>query len=293
MPLYDSLFPFFGKKRLKNGQKNAKGIHGFSHLQLLIFMKSNIRYKKGFTLVELLVVMAIMAILMTLAGSVLRDAGKGRSMDSAVDIVENLVREARATAMGNDTYTRLVIVNAPNDTGSDSGHLRYMAVQMMRKASGKNEVYDGTSVPDDGDWTTITSGTLLPPGCYFSPTYSSVVRIRNKENLADEDMIGEGTARLSKAGHSNVYFIEFDEKGQLVAPGADPSNETAPRRIVLINARPGGGSRAVDGVLPLSTDGEGRPASAAGIVIWPRGGTSPLRTRDQIFGNDEAILKGN
>jgi len=69
-------------------------------------MKRNfVQRCKGFTLVELLVVIAIMGILMTMGAGVLRDGGKGRGIDSGLDMLENLVREARATAQGNGTVT--------------------------------------------------------------------------------------------------------------------------------------------------------------------------------------------
>ena len=47
--------------------------------------------KKGFTLVELLVVIAILAVVMTMAAGVLRDAGKGRGIESGVELLESLV----------------------------------------------------------------------------------------------------------------------------------------------------------------------------------------------------------
>lgn len=65
-------------------------------------------HHRGFTLIELLVVIFILGVMMTMAGSVLRDTGKGRGMESAVIQLESMVHEARAMAMGNETCTRLV-----------------------------------------------------------------------------------------------------------------------------------------------------------------------------------------
>ena len=73
------------------------------------------KIKKGFTLVELLVVIAILGVVMTMAAGVLRDAGKGRGIESGIEMLESMVTEARATAQGNDTYTRLIIVSDPKD----------------------------------------------------------------------------------------------------------------------------------------------------------------------------------
>lgn len=235
------------------------------------------RISRGFTLIELLVVMTIIGVMMTLASTVLRDTGTGRTLDSGVDIVENLIREARATAQGNDTYTRLAIVSDPNDTGKNSHHLRYLVVQMLSRNNSIN--YDGTSTTAEGEWKSTSSGVLLPPGVYFSPTYSHALSWAEGSG----DKIGTDTARISKTKRSRVYYFEFDEKGRYVAPSAGPNSPSQPHRIVLINARLGKGRNAHDGLVPMQVDSQHRPVGAKGLVIWPAGNTSTLRTRDQIF----------
>ncbi len=235
--------------------------------------------RKGFTMVELMVVMVIMAVVMTMAAGVLRDAGKGRGIDSGVDLLESMVQEARATAQGNDTCTRLIFVNEPNDTSADSRHLRFMTVQMLRKDENASGRYDGTQVQQDGRWVSVSSGVMLPPGVYFSPHYSKPL---DWADGAAGTMIGQETARLSGRGQTRVFYIEFDEKGRFVAPMADPLNKTRPQRLVLINARPGNGRNAHDGIRPLDFDSQNRPAGAKGIVVYPTGDSSRLRTIDHI-----------
>ncbi len=237
------------------------------------------RLRKGFTMVELMVVMVIMAVLMTMAGGVLRDAGKGRGVDSGVDLLETMVREARATAQGNDTCTRLVIVNEPQDTSANSRHLRFMAVQMLRKEQNVRGQYDGTDVGAEGRWVSVSAGVMLPPGVYFSPYYS---RPLDWADGASGTMIGQESARLSGKGQSRVYYIEFDERGRFVAPMADPLNKTRPQRLVLINARPGTGRNSHDGIVPLELDAHDRPAGAKGIVVYPTGDIGLLRTIDHV-----------
>ncbi len=235
--------------------------------------------KGGFTMVELLVVMVIMGIVMTMAAGVLRDAGKGRGIDSGMEMLESLVREARATAQGNDTYTRIVIANEPTDTRADSRHLRFMVVQMLLKNDSAKGKYDGTQVDQDGRWVSTSAGVMLPPGVYFSPYYSKPL---DWADGASGSMLGEETARLSGRGQTRVFCIEFDEKGRFVAPMADPLHKTRPQRLVLMNGRPGSGRRAHDGIIPLSVDDQQRPAGAKGIVVYPSGDTGRLRTIDHI-----------
>ncbi len=244
--------------------------------------KISTRLRKGFTMVELMVVMAIMGLIMTMAAGVLRDAGKGRGVDSGVDLLESMVREARATAQGNDTCTRLVIVNEPNDHSANSRHLRFVTVQMLRKEENARGSYDGTEVETDGRWVSVSAGVMLPPGVYFSPHYSKPL---DWADGASGTMIGQETARLSGKGQTRVFYIEFDEKGRFVAPMADPLNKTRPQRLVIMNARPGNGRHAHDGIMPLEVDSQGRPAGAKGIVVYPTGDSSRLRTIDHVDDN--------
>lgn len=237
------------------------------------------RAGKGFTLVELMVVMTIIGIMLTLATTVLRDSGTTRSLDSGVDILQNLVQEARVTAQGNDTYTRLVIANDPKDTSPNSRHLRYMVVQIFRKNAGQASNYDGTSVTMNGEWVSTSAGIMLPAGIYFSPSYSRTLSWANGSG----NKINTGSAALSRDRSSRIYYFEFDEKGRFVSPSASPNNPSQPQRLVLINARPGTGRDAKDGLVPLQMDAARHPLSAKGIVIWPAGNTSLLRTREQIF----------
>lgn len=238
------------------------------------------KIEKGFTLVELMVVMAIMGIMLTMAASVLRDAGRGRGLESGVELLESMVREARATAQGNDTYTRLIIASDPKDKSKDSRHLRYMTVQMFRKDENQSGVYDGTEINQTGRWVSTSSGTMLPPGVFFSPSYSKAL---GWADGAAGDMIGQEVTRLSGKGQTRIYYIEFDEKGRFVAPMADPLNPTRPQRLVLLNARMGSGKNAKDGIVPTVVGSMRRPVGAKGIVVWPNGDTSLLRTDEQVF----------
>lgn len=240
-------------------------------------MKSfSYKVRKGFTLVELMVVMTIIAVMMSLMATVLRDPGGARTLDSGVDLLTNLIAEARATAQGNDTYTRLVIANDPNDTSRTSRHLRYVVVQMFKKTGTNN---DGTSMEMQGEWVSTSSGNMLPPGVYFSPTYSqSLSWADGAGNRIATDMV-----RVSRDKRVRAYCFEFDEKGRYVSPAAGPTTPSQPHRLVLINARPGKGRDSHDGIIALQLDSRRRPLSAKGLVIWPNGNTSPLRTQEQVY----------
>lgn len=235
--------------------------------------------KRGFTLVELLVVMVIMGVLMTMAASVLQSAGKGRGMETAVQQLESLIREARATAIGNDCPTRIVIVNDERDASPQSGHLRSLSVMMYRTTERAAGEYDASSLTRGGKWRTI-SNINLAPGVYFSPHYSRPLEW--SDDVKDESMLGQDSMTLPGMGTTRVYYIEFDEKGRFVSPSADPINVTGPQRVVLMTGERSKAKGSYDGIKAKNLDNRGRPAGAKGVVIWPTGDTSRLRTMDQI-----------
>ena len=236
---------------------------------------------KGFTLIELLVVVTIIGVMMALAANVLRDPGRGRNITSGVQMLENMIQEARATAIGNDTYTRVVIACDEKDTSSDSIHLRYITVQKLTRDDAENRKYDGTDVRREGEWVSTSSGSFLPPGVYFSPTYSR--ELQWMEHARDTMLEMDDNARISGHGKAVVYYIEFDEKGRFVTPETKPGEPSRPRRLVLITGRIGSGRNSVDGIEPSRTDEKGRPAEAKGLVLWPSGNYSIMMTPEQVY----------
>ncbi len=240
----------------------------------------HVQKSKGFTLIEMLVVITIMGILMTMAASVLDDIGKGRTVEAAVSDLEGMLQEAQATAIGNDTSTRVVIVDDPGDTSRDSKHLRYAVVMMLSKKEKSRGNYDGTDVSTEGRWRSASNGKSFPNGVFFSPHYSKPLEWAEQ---GDEEMLGHDRMRIAGLGDEvSVYFVEFDEKGRFVAPLADPLNPTAPQRLVVIKGQRTNSKKYRDGVAPTEVDSNGRPIGAKGVVLWPSGDTSRLRTLEQI-----------
>ncbi|MBE6434673.1 MAG: prepilin-type N-terminal cleavage/methylation domain-containing protein [Akkermansiaceae bacterium] len=235
----------------------------------------------GFTLVELLVVIAIIGVMLSLAANVLQNPGKERNVTSGVQIMQNMIQEARATAIGNDTCARVVIACDEDDTSRDSIHLRYVTVQMYVRDKNENRNYDGTDVVRRGEWVSTSSGTFLPAGVYFCPTYSR--ELQWMDNARDTPLEQDTEARLSGHGLATVYYIEFDEKGRFVTPDTKPGEPSRARRLVLIGGHRSDRNGNVDGIIPSKLDKDGHPAEARGIVLWPSGNFSVMKTLEQVY----------
>lgn len=236
---------------------------------------------RGFTLIELLVVIAIIGVMLSLAANVLQDPGKGRNVTSGVQILQNMIQEARATAIGNDTCARVVIACDENDSSKDSIHLRYVTVQIYQRDENENSKYDGTDVVRKGEWVSTSSGTFLPGGVYFSPTYSR--ELQWMDNARDTPLEQDTEARLSGHGMATVYYIEFDEKGRFVTPDTKPGEPSRARRLVVIAGTRSERNGNIDGIMPSKLDKDGNPAEARGIVLWPSGNISVMKTIEQVY----------
>ena len=105
---------------------------------------------KGFTLVELIVVITIMVAMMALAASMLRGGGRGQGLQAAVEMVDGMVQEARLDAMGKGTWSRLIIVSTPDD---EARNMRTLGVMSKNTRTGKWHLVPPLSRP----WRTPTS----------------------------------------------------------------------------------------------------------------------------------------
>lgn len=217
----------------------------------------------GFTLIELIVVITIMAAMMALAASMLRGGGRAQGLQSAVELVDGMVQEARLDAMGKGTWSRLVIVHTPGDADRD---MRTMGVVSKNARTGK--------------WQLVNRMQTLPAGFYISPTYSTLLessgRAKAKTKGVEKSFSsreGQDAINLPGYGMTDVYFIEFDEEGRMSQPNA-------PTRLVVVGGSAGDGK--TEKPSPMT---DGKPGLAGGIVIYPKGNVSRLRTDEQVIPN--------
>jgi len=208
---------------------------------------------KGFTLMEVLTVITIIAILLTVASVGIQRIDRGQANTSALAVAEALFDEARSMAIGQGTEARVLIHGNLDDSDEldRERYLRYLCV----------------AVPDEsGQYRVVSRGTLLPSGVYFSPGKS-----RDAAGaVGDLGEFGEMSIQLpgDPGAARQCYFYEFNAEGICVIGDAERTGAA----FVLV-----GGSRQ-----PGKAEPEVMGNNKSGFVIWRNGRTSLFRSPNQI-----------
>jgi prepilin-type N-terminal cleavage/methylation domain-containing protein len=212
----------------------------------------------GFTLVEMLVVIAIMSILMT-AGAIGLGGTSGKGVTSGVASSESLFDEARNTAMSRQIRTRVLV--AKSLTNSPADNLRRILV--------------ATPGSTADTWDISSRGLLLPDQVFFSKTFSREDATGSGNFSEDMDLVGVKPAYLG-----TYYYYEFSSEGICTTPGAS---------FVI-----GSGTR---GLTASALAGPPKVTAAAlrdfgGFVVWRSGSTSVFRSPEQISTQFKSITPG-
>lgn len=205
---------------------------------------------RGFTLVEILTVMAIIAILMAAGAIGIGNMNGGKGTSSAIATCESLFEEARTIAVSKRCKAR-VLVNAI-DPANDN-YLRRVVI-VHEKIND-----DGTVAP--GNWVVASRGYDMPKGTYFSAEYSTLEgggSINSKK-----DTLGGADIKTDYLGE--YFYYEFNSEGIFDDAGAS----------FVIGA----------GIRPRNQEPKTTKSAArdfAGFVIWRNGRTSTFRSPEQI-----------
>lgn len=225
-------------------------------------MKFQPNYEKrsGFTLVELLVVISIIAILLSVAAVGIQNIDKGQATVSATAQAQGLMDEARSLAIGRSTRARLCI---HADSGDPDRYLRFAVVAYEEIER------DETGEETGRSWRVDSRGTFFPNGVYFHP------RLANQagQQVSGLGSFGENGSGVRFPGEGvrnpSYYYWEFNAEGLCTVEGASDSG--APF-VVCRGALPAGASEP----RVIGKD-------AAGFIIWRNGRSSPIRDTSLII----------
>lgn len=208
---------------------------------------------KGFSLIEMLIVIAIMSILLTVGAIGISGITGGKSVASAVASTEALFEEARSVAVSKGTTAMvLVSINDPSDTAN---YLKRVVVVYKELNA------DGTP---SNTWALSSRGMVLPDQVYFSQTYSVKDQKAGTGSLDEFDLPTSGSVKKPFAGKYLHY--DFNSEGICTTAGASFIVGTGARGLTDKNPRVTGGAKRDFG----------------GFVVWRNGRTSLFRGPDQM-----------
>jgi len=267
------------------------------------------RCRRAFTLVEMMVVVALIGILAAVVGISLNGGGQGMALGNAQRTLMVMIEAARSSAQRYHTRARLIIFadknavpgTSPTSAGIDPKVLRFYGV--VYAESDDPTVIGMAGLPVGQKpyqtWVAATDGSYLPEGLYFVPSHPSTFALDlpgfaqdvkgnaitdaysypNLTTLDDHPGVTTGLMQInfplsqSFEGDGDwYYFIEF-------APDGFYYNTNGNNNIYI-----GTAVAPTDSTVDFRGSGTNPSRTFTGVQLRMLGGAEPFRSPDDFMG---------
>ena len=206
------------------------------------YLRVPICKKGGFTLIELIMVIAIIVILISLTVPALISTSAGRDLDKAVDTAQTLASAARQQAISKGTMVALLL------SGTSSASLNNSQEFMLLQASINSS---GTATwSASSQWVRVPTDVLLTPLArnntysFYAINSAAPASAGNSwvtSSLSSSFPATVGTQTLTSTNSAYSYIV-FNSDGSVSAPTSGPAinlqrnipSVTTPDYMVLI-----------------------------------------------------------
>lgn len=236
----------------------------------------------GFTLVEMMVVIAIISILMTIGAIGIANIG-GKGVSSGVTVAEAVFEEARTTAISRNLRSCVLVARELRNSPAED--LRRMVVAYEEVDPTTGLALNPTSPTPN--WVLSSRAVVLPEQTYFSERFSK----KDVYGSGKIDTIEHSRIKDAKAAWQGSYYVfQFNSQGVCITSQATAAGAELTGVSFVIGSGARNNAQSARQAPPRITGAAKR--DFGGFVIWPNGTTSLFKNPADIDPQIQSLQSG-